>query len=75
MTSLDSTDRSRAPLPSRSSTRSADQARAQPRAPEGERRPRPAEDDAAPRCARRTSPDPLAVTDRYRLTMPFTDEL
>jgi len=75
MTNLDSTGTSRAAQPPRGAKHSADHAsigsatatRERPEAKES------AGDDV--RSGRRISPDPLVATDRYRLTMPFADEL
>ena len=87
MTSLEPMGTSRVPQPSgRSRSTNADAARvgsagqtATERAP-GVHGPAPSPGvslpgAALPSAARRSSPDPLVETDRYRLNMPFADRL
>ncbi|MBI5850368.1 MAG: hypothetical protein HZB39_04925 [Planctomycetes bacterium] len=75
MTNLDSTGTSRAAQPPRGAKHNADHATPGSATATRERPEAKESDDLDGRSGRRTSPDPLVATDRYRLTMPFADEV
>ncbi|MFO1053455.1 MAG: hypothetical protein U1F36_14680 [Planctomycetota bacterium] len=69
MTSLPTTETSRAPQPERSVARPGSDASKSAAPPRGDLEGKTETAEA------RQSPDPLVATDRYRLNMPFADRL